>query len=126
MSLACESCRAQTRTLVRAALRTTAAASSRAAVPNGFVVPARAPTRLVPARQFGTSSSRNLLKGLGSAVSEPYRVLGSTEQLFKAASRAADYHITEKERKEEKVLLAEDGEEVGHSLNPEGAWHGSR
>ncbi|KAI5465572.1 thiolase-like protein [Mariannaea sp. PMI_226] len=118
MSLACETCRAQTRTIVRAAIR---AGASRAAVvaPRTFASPVRSPTS-IPVRYFSETSSRNLLKGLGSAVSEPYRVLGSTEQLFKAASRAADYHITEKERKDEKVQLAEDGEEVGHSLNPEG------
>ncbi|KAH6998730.1 thiolase-like protein [Ilyonectria sp. MPI-CAGE-AT-0026] len=114
MSLACETCRAQTRTLFRAAIR--AGASRAAAAPKNFLPPARAPMSM-PVRYFSKTSSRNLLKGLSSAVSEPYRVLGATEQLFKATSKAADYHITEAERKDESVQLAEDGEEVGHSLN---------
>lgn len=79
----------------------------------------------MPVRYFSKTGSRNLLKGLSSAVAEPYRVLGATEQLFKATSKAADYHITEAERKDESVQLAEDGEEVGHSLNADGAWHSS-
>lgn len=58
-------------------------------------------------------------------MAEPYRVLGATEQLFKASSKPADYHITEKERKEDKVRVAEDGEEIGHSLTPDSEWHNS-
>jgi cytochrome b pre-mRNA-processing protein 3 len=58
-------------------------------------------------------------------MAEPYRVLGATEQLFKASAKAADYHITEKERKDDQVQLAEDGEEIGHSLNPDSPWHHS-
>lgn len=58
-------------------------------------------------------------------MAEPYRVLGATEQLFKASSKAADYHITEKERKNDQVQVAEDGEEIGHSLNPDSVWHHS-
>ncbi|KAK7418820.1 Serine carboxypeptidase 3 [Neonectria punicea] len=119
MSMACETCRAQTRTFVRAAIR---ASASRAAAPKSFLPPARAPVS-IPVRHFSRTASRNLLKGLSSAVAEPYRVLGATEQLFKATSKAADYHITEKERKEENVTLAEDGEEVGTSINPGNAWH---
>ncbi|KAF7543056.1 hypothetical protein G7Z17_g11053 [Cylindrodendrum hubeiense] len=119
MSLACETCRAQTRTLVRAAIRVGA---TRAAAPKNFLLPTRTPMSM-PVRYFSNTNSRNLLKGLSSAVSEPYRVLGATEQLFKATCKAADYHITEKERKDESVQLAEDGEEVGHSLNPGNAWH---
>ncbi|KAH7170318.1 ubiquinol-cytochrome C chaperone-domain-containing protein [Dactylonectria macrodidyma] len=120
MSLACETCRAQTRTFVRAAIR---ASASRAAAPKNFLQPAKTPAS-TPVRYFSKTTPRNLLKGLGSSVAEPYRVLASTEQLFKATSKAADYHITEKERKDESVQLAEDGEEVGSSLNPDGAWHG--
>lgn len=122
MSLACETCRAQTRTFVRAAIRV--GASQAAAPKKNFLQPAKAPG-FIPVRYFSKTTPRNLLKGLGSSVAEPYRVLASTEQLFKATSKAADYHITEKERKAENVQLAEDGEEVGSSLNPDGAWHGS-
>ncbi|RTE74591.1 hypothetical protein BHE90_010953 [Fusarium euwallaceae] len=121
MSLTCETCRTQARTVFRAAIR--AGASRAAAAPRtNFITPARAPAS-VPVRQFSKTSERSLLKGLGSAMAEPYRVLGATEQLFKASSKAADYHITEKERKNDQVQLAEDGEEIGHSLNPDSAWH---
>lgn len=80
-------------------------------------------TTSIPARAFTTSSSRNIFKGLGSSMAEPYRVLGATEQLFKASSKPADYHITEKERKDDKVRVAEDGEEIGHSLTADSEWH---
>ncbi|KAF4444590.1 3-oxoacyl-acyl-carriersynthase II [Fusarium acutatum] len=118
MSLACETCRTQARTVLRAAMR---AGASRAAAPTtrNFLPPAAAVTR----RHFSNTSSRSLLKGIGKSMAEPYRVLGATEQLFKASAKAADYHITEKERKDDQVQLAEDGEEIGHSLNPDSPWH---
>ncbi|KAF4461557.1 hypothetical protein FALBO_11643 [Fusarium albosuccineum] len=105
-------------------MRAGASSSSRAAAPKNFLGPARAPMA-VPVRHFSNTASRNLLKGIGSSMAEPYRVLGATEQLFKASSKAADYHITEKERKNDHVQLAEDGEEIGHSLNPDSVWHNS-
>ncbi|CAG7557726.1 unnamed protein product [Fusarium equiseti] len=107
------------RSVLRAAMR---AGASRAAAPTtrNFLPPAAA---ILSRRNFSNSSSRSLLQGIGKSMAEPYRVLGATEQLFKASSKAADYHITEKERKEDKVTLAEDGEEIGHSLNPESPWH---
>ncbi|KAF6527046.1 hypothetical protein HZS61_010090 [Fusarium oxysporum f. sp. conglutinans] len=102
------------RTVLRAAMR---AGASRAAAPmtRNFLPPAAFVTR----RHFSNTSSRSLLKGIGKSMAEPYRVLGATEQLFKASAKAADYHITEKERKDDQVQLAEDGEEIGHSLNPD-------
>ncbi|KAF5552711.1 3-oxoacyl-synthase II [Fusarium napiforme] len=118
MSMACETCRTQARTVLRAAMR---AGASRAAAPTtrNFLPPAAVVTR----RHFSNTSSRSLLKGIGKSMAEPYRVLGATEQLFKASAKAADYHITEKERKDDQVQLAEDGEEIGHSLNPDSPWH---
>ncbi|KAI1021428.1 hypothetical protein LB505_000134 [Fusarium chuoi] len=118
MSMACETCRTQARAVLRAAMR---AGASRAAAPTtrNFLPPAAVVTR----RHFSNTSSRSLLKGIGKSMAEPYRVLGATEQLFKASARAADYHITEKERKDDQVQLAEDGEEIGHSLNPDSPWH---
>ncbi|KAG6981468.1 putative 3-oxoacyl-[acyl-carrier-protein] synthase [Fusarium oxysporum f. sp. conglutinans] len=106
------------RTVLRAAMR---AGASRAAAPmtRNFLPPAAFVTR----RHFSNTSSRSLLKGIGKSMAEPYRVLGATEQLFKASAKAADYHITEKERKDDQVQLAEDGEEIGHSLNPDSPWH---
>ncbi|KAF5692508.1 3-oxoacyl-synthase II [Fusarium denticulatum] len=118
MSMACETCRTQARAVLRAAMR---AGASRAAAPTtrNFLPPAAVVTR----RHFSNTSSRSLLKGIGKSMAEPYRVLGATEQLFKASAKAADYHITEKERKDDQVQLAEDGEEIGHSLNPDSPWH---
>ncbi|EWZ99043.1 Serine carboxypeptidase 3 [Fusarium oxysporum] len=118
MSMACETCRTQARTVLRATMR---AGASRAAAPTtrNFLPPAAFVTR----RHFSNTSSRSLLKGIGKSMAEPYRVLGATEQLFKASAKAADYHITEKERKDDQVQLAEDGEEIGHSLNPDSPWH---
>ncbi|RBR21938.1 uncharacterized protein FIESC28_04690 [Fusarium coffeatum] len=109
----------EARSVLRAAMR---AGASRVAAPTtrNFLPPAAA---MLSRRNFSNSSSRSLLQGIGKSMAEPYRVLGATEQLFKASSKAADYHITEKERKEDKVTLAEDGEEIGHSLNPESPWH---
>ncbi|RKL41030.1 putative 3-oxoacyl-[acyl-carrier-protein] synthase [Fusarium proliferatum] len=106
------------RAVLRAAMR---AGASRAAAPTtrNFLPPAAVVTR----RHFSNTSSRSLLKGIGKSMAEPYRVLGATEQLFKASAKAADYHITEKERKDDQVQLAEDGEEIGHSLNPDSPWH---
>ncbi|KAJ4095529.1 Serine carboxypeptidase 3 [Fusarium oxysporum] len=103
MSMACETCRTQARTVLRAAMR---AGASRAAAPmtRNFLPPAAFVTR----RHFSNTSSRSLLKGIGKSMAEPYRVLGATEQLFKASAKAADYHITEKERKDDQVQLAED------------------
>lgn len=124
MSLTCETCRTQARTVFRAAIRAGASRAAAAAPRTNFITPARTPAS-VPVRQFSKTSERSLLKGLGSAMAEPYRVLGATEQLFKASSKAADYHITEKERKNDQVQLAEDGEEIGHSLNPDSVWHHS-
>ncbi|KAF4335997.1 3-oxoacyl- synthase II [Fusarium beomiforme] len=118
MSMACEICRTQARTVLRAAMR---AGASRSAAPTtrNFLPPAA----MVARRHFSNTSSRSLLKGIGKSMAEPYRVLGATEQLFKASAKAADYHITEKERKNDQVQLAEDGEEIGHSLNPDSVWH---
>ncbi|GKT99507.1 3-oxoacyl-acp reductase [Fusarium langsethiae] len=117
--MACESCRTQARSVLRAAMR---AGASRVSAPTtrNFLPPAAS---IISRRNFSNSSSRSLLQGIGKSMAEPYRVLGATEQLFKASSKAADYHITEKERKEDHVKLAEDGEEIGHSLNPESPWH---
>ncbi|KAM0204545.1 hypothetical protein ACHAPQ_002158 [Fusarium lateritium] len=118
MSIACETCRTQARTVLRAAMR---AGASRAAASNtrNFLPPVAVAAR----RQFSSTGQRSLLKGIGKSMAEPYRVLGATEQLFKASSKAADYHITEEARKNDKVELAKDGEEIGESLDPDNVWH---
>ncbi|KIL90952.1 hypothetical protein FAVG1_05648 [Fusarium avenaceum] len=120
MSIACETCRTQARTVLRAAMR---AGASRAAASNtrNFLPPMAVAAS--PRRHFSSTGQRSLLKGIGKSMAEPYRVLGATEQLFKASSKAADYHITEEARKNDHVELAKDGEEVGESLYPDSVWH---
>ncbi|CAJ0553992.1 Ff.00g125040.m01.CDS01 [Fusarium sp. VM40] len=120
MSIACETCRTQARTVLRAAMR---AGASRAAASNtrNFLPPVAVAAS--PRRHFSSTGQRSLLKGIGKSMAEPYRVLGATEQLFKASSKAADYHITEEARKNDHVELAKDGEEVGESLYPDSVWH---
>lgn len=40
-------------------------------------------------------------------------------------SKAADYRITEEERKNDQVERLEDGEEIGRSLEEANIWHNS-
>lgn len=54
---------------------------------------------------------------------EPYRVIASTEQLYKICAAPADYHITPEERKNDQVQRLEDGEEVGHATIKDNLWH---
>ncbi|KAJ6446570.1 3-oxo-5-alpha-steroid 4-dehydrogenase [Purpureocillium lavendulum] len=73
------------------------------------------------ARWFSSTSARRVL-GMGG-LAESYRVLGASERLYKTCSKAADYHITEEERKNDQVEKLEDGEELGHAVDPENVWH---
>lgn len=43
--------------------------------------------------------------------------------MFKACTKAADYRITEEERKNDLVERLDDGEEIGHSLEEGNIWH---
>lgn len=54
---------------------------------------------------------------------DSYRVVGSSERLFKVCAKPADYQITEEERKKDMVQKRDDGEEIGKSKDPENAWH---
>ncbi|KAK1239785.1 hypothetical protein MKX07_001239 [Trichoderma sp. CBMAI-0711] len=126
--MACESCRSQARTLLRAASRTSISRPSRTAKTAALVVPllhAHAPAVRTPSssRSFGSTRSRRILGGLGSSIGESYRVLGASERIFKAASKAADYRITEEERKNDQVERLDDGEEIGKSLEQGNIWH---
>lgn len=120
ITMACETCRTQARTLLRTAMR---AGASRVPATKSLLHAATKAPFAVPVRHFSRTTQRSMLKGLGASMAEPYRVLGATEQLFKASSKAADYGIPEKERKEDGVQLAEDGEEIGHSADPTNPWH---
>ncbi len=46
-------------------------------------------------------------------VAEPYRVWGQTKEMYNICASQADYAISEKDRKEDKIVTLEDGEEVG-------------
>ncbi|KAL7820245.1 hypothetical protein V8C44DRAFT_76115 [Trichoderma aethiopicum] len=126
--MACESCRSQARTLLRVASRTSISRSSSSRAAKSLLIPllnAHAPVVRTPSssRGFGSTSSKRILGGLGSSIGESYRVLGASERIFKAASKAADYRITEEERKNDLVERLEDGEEVGRSLEEGNIWH---
>lgn len=121
--MACEGCRSQARTLLRTAIR--ASAATRAPAATKFLRVAAQPATIQTAatiRSFGTTSSRSIL---GSSFRDAYRVVGESEKLYKACAKPADYRITEDERKNDDVQRLEDGEEVGHSLNKDNVWHSS-
>ncbi|KAH6610739.1 hypothetical protein Trco_000759 [Trichoderma cornu-damae] len=122
--MACESCRSQARTLLRVASRTSASrpsAAARSVLLPLLGAPVRMPPR--PSRSFGSTSSRQILGGLGGSIRESYRVLGASERMFKACSKAADYRITEEERKNDQVKRLRCGEELGHPLEDGNIWH---
>ncbi|UNI14122.1 hypothetical protein JDV02_000789 [Purpureocillium takamizusanense] len=143
----CETCRLHARMLVRSAVRAGAPrAPARTAAPAAHAL-ARTPTTTTqtrasssgggsgsrttstfvtsttraPARWFSSTGARRIL-GMGG-LAESYRVLGASERLYKACSKAADYHITEEERKNEQVEKLEDGEELGHPVDATNVWH---
>lgn len=128
---ACESCRSQARQLVRSALR--ASANPRAAgpatqslLPKITAAAAAPPRRRQETRSFSSSAPRRILGDIGGAIAKPYMVVASTERLYKVCGEAADYHITEQERKKDEVKKLDDGEEVGHSKAARDVWHTSR
>ncbi|KAL2213396.1 hypothetical protein CC79DRAFT_1327274, partial [Sarocladium strictum] len=119
--MACESCRLRTaaRLLIRSATSTSASTT--------HTTRSSAAMRLsqaAPSRSFSSARPRqSLLKTLSASVREPYRVLSATQDLFKLCAAPANYKITEEERKEDKVMKLEDGEEVGHPLVEDNVWH---
>ncbi|KAF4511341.1 hypothetical protein G6O67_003147 [Ophiocordyceps sinensis] len=75
-----------------------------------------------PARWFSGTADKRIL-GMGGSLAESYRVLGESERLYKACSRAADYHITDEARKKDEVERLEDGEELGRPVDKNNVWH---
>ncbi|PNP38603.1 hypothetical protein TGAMA5MH_09474 [Trichoderma gamsii] len=123
--MACESCRSQARTLLRVANRTSVISRSSAAARSNFLPLLSAPVQIQippPSRSFSSTGSKKIL-GIGSSIGESYRVIGASERIFKACSKAADYRITEEERKNDQVERLEDGEEIGRSLEEGNIWH---
>lgn len=125
--MACESCRSQARTLLRVANRTSILSRSSAAARSNFLPLLSAPVQVQtppPSRSFSSTGSKKIL-GIGGSIGESYRVIGASERIFKACSKAADYRITEEERKNDQVERLEDGEEIGRSLEEGNIWHSS-
>lgn len=73
-------------------------------------------------RWLGSTAERRFL-GRGGSLAESYRVLGASEQLYKACSQPADYHISEAARRNDKVERLDDGEELGRPANRDNVWH---
>ncbi|OAQ89289.1 3-oxoacyl synthase [Purpureocillium lilacinum] len=143
----CETCRLQARMLVRSAVRagaprapartmapataqslpraatTATTTQTRASSSSSRTTPSLMATIQVPARLFSSTGARRIL-GMGG-LAESYRVLGASERLYKSCSKAADYHITEEERKNDQVEKLEDGEELGHPVDADNVWHKS-
>ncbi|PHH84744.1 hypothetical protein CDD83_1466 [Cordyceps sp. RAO-2017] len=115
--MACERCRWQARSLFRSAARL----SSRAATTNGLAS-VRSSSAAPAARWFSGTVERRLL-GMGGSMAESYRVLGASERLYKACSVAADYHISEEARNNDRVERLEDGEELGEPVDKNNVWH---
>lgn len=125
--MACESCRYQARTLLRVANRTSVLTRSSAAARSNFLPLLSAPVQMQTppsSRSFSSTGSRKIL-GIGGSIGESYRVIGASERIFKACSKAADYRITEEERKNDQVGRLEDGEEIGRSTEEGNIWHNS-
>lgn len=128
--MACQTCRSQTRGLLRSALRAGVAApapspASRTvatAVAQSVAAPTSQRASRTAVRTFTSSAQRQLL---GSSLRDSYRVVGASERLFKVCAKPADYHITDEERKKDLVQKRDDGEEIGKAVDPENVWHKS-
>ncbi|KAJ6780513.1 hypothetical protein PWT90_07337 [Aphanocladium album] len=120
--MACQTCRSQTRSLLRSALRAGAAAPSPAArtvaTPAASATRQSTTTRLTTVRSFSSSEPRQLL-----GLRDSYRVVGASERLFKVCAKPADYRITDEERKQDIVQKRDDGEEIGKAKDPENVWN---
>ncbi|OAA73912.1 Ubiquinol-cytochrome C chaperone [Cordyceps fumosorosea ARSEF 2679] len=119
--MACQTCRSQTRSMLRSALRAGAAAPS--PVARNLATPAATTrhsttTRTTTVRSFSSSSPRQIL-----GLRDSYRVVGASERLFKVCAKPADYRITDEERKQDLVQKRDDGEEIGKAKDPENVWH---
>ncbi|KAG6003308.1 hypothetical protein E4U21_002196 [Claviceps maximensis] len=134
--MACESCTSQTtRSLLRAAVRASSSSFPRRTLhllPRGSSISSQPaptttnstakPTTPSQTRWFSSTPARRLL-GMGSSLGEAYRVLGSSEKLYKVCGRPADYHIAEAARKNDQVVKMDDGEELGDAIDKNNVWH---
>ncbi|KAM0665509.1 hypothetical protein ACQRIT_006375 [Beauveria bassiana] len=126
--MACQTCRSQTRSVLRSALRASVAAPSPAAQKIATAAAAAASTRqptttttitTTPSvRSFSSSLPRRIL-----GLRDSYRVVGASERLFKVCAKPADYRITDEERKQDLVQKRDDGEEIGKANDPDNVWN---
>ncbi|EFY98862.2 hypothetical protein MANI_026923 [Metarhizium anisopliae] len=117
--MACESCRLQTRTLLRAAIRASAVRAAPARTLN--LSRPTSSSHPAPTRWFSNTPQRRIL-GMGT-LGESYRVLGASEKLYKICAQPADYHISEEARNNDQVERLEDGEELGTPIDAGNVWH---
>ncbi|KID79849.1 Ubiquinol-cytochrome C chaperone, partial [Metarhizium brunneum ARSEF 3297] len=120
--MACESCRLQTRTLLRAAIRASAVRAAPARTLN--LSRPTSSSQPAPTRWFSNTPQRRIL-GMGT-LGESYRVLGASEKLYKICAQPADYHISEEARNNDQVERLEDGEELGTPIDAGNVWHKTR
>lgn len=126
---ACRSCRTQARLVVSqasaSAVPRASAMATRGLVSQTMTMPTTTTTihtpRVQQTRPLSTTPARPLLNlGRGRGA---YFVVGATERLYAICGEAANYEITEEERRADKVERLEDGEEVGHSIAKHKVWH---
>ncbi|ODA80065.1 hypothetical protein RJ55_03023 [Drechmeria coniospora] len=119
----CEGCRLQARVLIRAATRRPGLARIAATIKTVTKVASQPSTRstMPSARSFSSTERRRIL-GMGK-LAESYRVLGTSERLYKACSKSADYKISDEQRKNDEVERLEDGEELGTPVDGDNVWH---
>ncbi|KFA55845.1 hypothetical protein S40293_01981 [Stachybotrys chartarum IBT 40293] len=127
-TMACESCRSQTRALVRIVARAKVSKPSTTTIPSmmsalSHVRPSSSSSRIPSVRYFSDTSSKQVLGGFGRSMTDSYRVIGASERLYKFCAKPADYRIPAEARKNDQVERLEDGEEVGRPVDPGNVWH---
>jgi hypothetical protein len=66
-------------------------------------------------------SALGKLQGVLAGTTTSYLIYGASEKMYKTCSAQANYSITEQDRKDGKITLGPDGEDVGISSG--GIWH---
>lgn len=129
ITMACEGCRSQARSVIRVAVRTSRAPALTAATTTKRCLSSLgnnvSQKNSQQVRYFSRTSQRNMLEGIGGGSSKPYFVVAATESLYKICGEAANYRITEEDRKKDLVTKLDDGEEIGNSTSKVDVWHKS-
>lgn len=74
----------------------------------------------VTSRQKEAKSAMGRLQGVLAGSTTSYLIYGASEKIYKTCSAQAAYSISEQERKDGKITLGPDGEDVGVGG---GIWH---